>query len=49
MLPLDEPGRQEAAVNIAFFSAATVTLDYAEMLRDGYDRQLSRIFGSAAP
>ena len=41
MLPLDEPGRQEAAVNIAFFSAATVTPDYAEMLRDGYDRQLA--------
>ena len=41
MLPLDEPGRQEAAVNIAFFSAATVTPDYAEMLRDGYQRQLA--------
>lgn len=41
MLPLDEPGRQEAAVNIAFFSAATVTPGYAGMLRDGYQRQLA--------
>ena len=31
----------EAAVNIAFFSAATVTPDYAEILRDGYQRQLA--------
>ena len=41
MLPLDEPGRQEAAVNIAFFSAATVTPEYARELRDGYTRQLA--------
>src|SRR5262249_4479171 len=41
MLPVDEPGRQEAAVNIAFFSAATVTPGYAEGLRDGYARQLA--------
>jgi AcrR family transcriptional regulator len=40
MLPVDEPGRQEAAVNIAFFSAATVTPQYARLLRDGYARQL---------
>jgi AcrR family transcriptional regulator len=40
MLPVDEPGRQEAAVNIAFFSAATVTPEYATLLRDGYGRQL---------
>lgn len=41
MLPVDEPGRQEAAVNIAFFSAATVTPRYAEALRAGYARQLA--------
>ena len=41
MLPVDEPGRQEAAVNIAFFSAATVTPEYAQGLRDGYARQLA--------
>jgi AcrR family transcriptional regulator len=41
MLPLDEPGRQEAAVNIAFFSAATATPGYAQLLRDGYDRQVA--------
>ncbi len=41
MLPLDEPGRQEAAVNIAFFSAATTTPGYAQLLRDGYDRQVA--------
>ena len=40
MLPVDEPGRQEAAVNIAFFSAATVTPEYATLLREGYARQL---------
>ena len=39
MLPVDEPGRQEAEVNIAFFSAATVTPAYADALRDGYARQ----------
>jgi AcrR family transcriptional regulator len=41
LLPIDEPGRQEAAVNIAFFSAATVTPEYAQGLRDGYARQLT--------
>jgi AcrR family transcriptional regulator len=41
MLPLDEPGRQEAAVNIAFFSAATATPQYAQLLRDGYARQVA--------
>ena len=41
MLPLDEPGRQEAAVNVAFFSAATATPRYAELLRDGYARQVA--------
>jgi AcrR family transcriptional regulator len=41
MLPVDEPGRQEAAVSIAFFSAATVTPAYARELRAGYDRQLA--------
>jgi AcrR family transcriptional regulator len=41
MLPLDEPGRQEAAVNIAFFSAAPATPGYAKLLRDGYARQVA--------
>jgi AcrR family transcriptional regulator len=41
MLPLDEPGRQEAAVNIAFFSAATATPEYGKLLRDGYARQVA--------
>jgi len=41
MLPLDEPGRQEAAVNVAFFSAATATPGYASLLRDGYARQVA--------
>jgi AcrR family transcriptional regulator len=41
MLPVDEPGRQEAAVNVAFFSAATVTPEYARLLREGYARQLA--------
>ena len=41
MLPLDEPGRQEAAVNVAFFSAATATPGYAGLLRDGYARQVA--------
>jgi AcrR family transcriptional regulator len=41
MLPLDEPGRQEAAVSIAFFSAATATPEYGQLLRDGYARQVA--------
>ncbi|MEV4759332.1 TetR/AcrR family transcriptional regulator [Micromonospora sp. NPDC049559] len=41
MLPVDAPGREEACVNIAFFSAATVTPAYAEQLRDGYGRILT--------
>jgi AcrR family transcriptional regulator len=35
-LPLDEPSRQEAIVNIAFLSAATVTPAYSQLLRDEY-------------
>ncbi|MEK6439094.1 TetR/AcrR family transcriptional regulator [Pseudonocardia sp. T1-2H] len=41
MLPVDEPGRQEACVNIAFFSAATITPAYADLLRQGYARILA--------
>jgi AcrR family transcriptional regulator len=41
MLPVDEPSRQEASVNIAFFSAATVTPAYAALLREGYARLLA--------
>jgi AcrR family transcriptional regulator len=40
MLPVDDASRQEALVNIAFFSAATATPAYAQLLRDGYARQL---------
>ena len=40
MLPVDEPSRQEACVNIAFFSVATVAPDYADLLREGYTRLL---------
>jgi AcrR family transcriptional regulator len=35
LLPVDEPGRQEACVNVAFFSIATVTPAYAALLREG--------------
>lgn len=41
MLPVDRPSREEASVNIAFFSAATVTPSYAEILREGYGRLLA--------
>ena len=41
MLPVDGPGREEACVNIAFFSAATVNPEYAQQLRDGYSRILT--------
>ncbi|WP_433717827.1 TetR/AcrR family transcriptional regulator [Actinoplanes sp. CA-051413] len=41
MLPVDPAGHEEACVNIAFFSAATVTPTYAEQLRDGYGRILT--------
>ncbi len=40
MLPVDEPGRQEACVNVAFFSAATVTPPLADLLREQYARML---------
>lgn len=41
MLPVDEPGRQEACVNLAFVTRATVTPAYADLLRDGYARILA--------
>ncbi|AGL15513.1 TetR/AcrR family transcriptional regulator [Actinoplanes sp. N902-109] len=41
MLPVDPAGREEACVNVAFFSAATVTPAYAEQLRTGYGRLLA--------
>jgi AcrR family transcriptional regulator len=41
MLPTDEPSRQEWAVNVAFFSAATVTPEYARLLREGYASQVA--------
>src|SRR5688572_30536788 len=41
MLPFDEPGRQEAAVSIAFFSSATHTPAYADVLREGFARILA--------
>jgi AcrR family transcriptional regulator len=40
MLPVDPPGREEAWVNIAFFSAATANPAYAELLREGYSHLL---------
>ena len=40
MLPADAPSRQEACVAGAFYSAATVTPAYAELLREGYARLL---------
>jgi transcriptional regulator BetI-like protein len=46
MLPVDSAGREEACVNIAFFSAATVTPAYAEQLRDGYGRILTVSIGT---
>ena len=41
MLPLGEPGRQEAVVAGAFYAFATVHPDYAELLREGYRRLLA--------
>jgi TetR/AcrR family transcriptional repressor of bet genes len=38
MLPVDEPSRQEALVNNAFFALATVKPDFADLLREGYQR-----------
>ena len=38
MLPLDEAGRQEACVNVAFVGLATTDPGYADMLRLGYQR-----------
>jgi AcrR family transcriptional regulator len=40
-LPMDKPSRQEAVVNIAFLSAATVTPAYAQLLRDEYAQVLA--------
>jgi AcrR family transcriptional regulator len=41
MLPLGEPGRQEAVVAGAFYAVAAVHPGYAELLRDGYRRLLA--------
>ena len=41
MMPVDEPSRQEAVVNIAFFSYATVDPAYARLLDDSYARILA--------
>jgi AcrR family transcriptional regulator len=41
MLPADAPSREEACVAGAFYSAATVTPAYAELLREGYARLLA--------
>lgn len=40
MLPTDRQGRQEAIVNIAFFSFATADDQYAKLLKEGYQRLL---------
>ncbi|GIG58339.1 hypothetical protein Lfu02_27110 [Longispora fulva] len=42
-MPVDEPSRQEAVVNIAFFTYATVDAAYADRLREGYTRILSLV------
>ncbi|HET9654731.1 MAG TPA: TetR/AcrR family transcriptional regulator, partial [Kineosporiaceae bacterium] len=36
MLPLDEAGRQEACINVAFVELATIDAGYATLLREGY-------------
>ncbi|WP_027344701.1 TetR/AcrR family transcriptional regulator [Hamadaea tsunoensis] len=36
MMPVDGPSREEATVNVAFFTYATVDPAYADQLRDGY-------------
>jgi DNA-binding transcriptional regulator YbjK len=41
MLPVGEEGRQEAIVSGAFYSVATVHPEYADILRQGYQRLLS--------
>jgi AcrR family transcriptional regulator len=41
MLPVGEEGRQEAIVSGAFYSVATVHPEYADILREGYQRLLS--------
>ncbi len=41
MLPIDEAGRQEACVNIAFFTLASVHQEYADQLLAGYERILA--------
>lgn len=41
MLPVDDAGRQEACVNIAFFTLASVNQDYANQLLAGYERILA--------
>lgn len=45
MVPIDEPSRQEACVNLAFFGVATVTPGYADLLREGYARILAASCG----
>lgn len=40
MLPMTTASRQEAIVNVAFFSVATVTPEYAKLLKEGYQRLL---------
>ena len=41
MLPVDEPGRQEAALNYAFFAAARATPQFAALLRQGDTSQFA--------
>jgi AcrR family transcriptional regulator len=41
LLPIGEPGREEAIVAAAFYTIAAVNPVYAEPLREGYDRLLA--------
>ncbi len=41
MLPLDEPGREEARVNVAFVAASVARPPFVELLREGYERLLA--------
>ncbi len=43
LLPTDKQSRQEATVNIAFFSVANSNRRYREILRDGYSQLLALV------
>lgn len=41
MLPLDQPSREEASVNVAFFSVALSTPQFANLIAEGYARLMA--------